>query len=434
MSFSFLREMRTFLIIWAGQLVSSLGSGLTSFAFGVWVYQKSGSTTLFALNILAFTLPGIIFSPLIGSIVDRYDRRWLMILSDMGSGFVTLGIWGLFLSGNLTPWFVLGGSFINATFGSLQWSAHSAATTMLVPKEHLGRASGMVAASDGISTLVAPLLAGALYVSIGLAGIALIDFFTFGVAMFTLLLIRIPHPTVSEEGRRAGETFWHKATFGWKYVAARKGLQGLLIYFAGLYFILGLVDPLLQTMLLDLGGPQALGSVLSVMGGGYLVGTLVMSAWGGPRRRSLGILFVGIAQGLVMIIYGITPSVLIIGAAVCLFSLLDPVVGTSSQALWQTKVPPDIQGRVFAVRRMISRSGLAASLLLAGPLEERVFRPLLMEGGALAGSLGRFIGVGPGRGAGFLFMIMGVVFTLFSLAGLLYRPLRRLDLEEPDGH
>lgn len=427
-----LKTMRTFIIIWLGQLVSTLGSGLTSFALGVWVYLETGSTTLFALNILSYTLPGILFSPVAGMVVDRVDRRLVMILSDVGSAFVTLGIWYLFTSGRLVVWHVYIATFVNATFSSFQWTAHSAVTSLIVPKDQLGRASGMAATSEAISMLVSPALAVALYVSIKLAGIVLVDFATFCFAMATLLIVRIPQPPPSEEGAQAPRSFRRDAVFGWKYVAARPGLLGLLVYFASLYFIIGMVDPVLQPMILDIAGPEVMGRVLSMMGAGYLGGTLLMSAWGGPRRRTLGILVVGIVQGIVMIGFGVSTSLVLIAGSVFLFSLLDPIVGGSSQAFWQTKVPPDIQGRVFSVRWTISKIGLASSLLLAGPVVENVFEPLLAQGGPLANSVGRIIGVGAGRGAGFMFIVLGLLFALFSILGLLYSPLRLADQSIPD--
>jgi len=193
-----------------------------------------------------------------------------------------------------------------------------------------------------------------------------------------------------------------------------------------------MVDPLLQPMILDTTGPEVMGRVMSMMGAGYLGGTLLMSAWGGPRRRTLGILVVGIVQGITMIGFGVSTSLVLIAGSVFLFSLLDPIVGGSSQAFWQTKVPADIQGRVFSVRWTISKIGLASSLLLAGPVAENVFEPLLAQGGPLANSIGRIIGVGAGRGAGFMFIVLGLLFALFSILGLFYSPLRLADQSIPD--
>ncbi len=423
--------MRRFVTIWLGQLVSALGSAMTSFAFGVWVYLETRSTTLFALNVLAFTLPGIVFAPLIGSVVDRYDRRLVMILSDVGAILTTLGIWALSAGGRLAVWHVYAATFVSATFSSLQWTAYSACASLLVPEQHLGRASGLVSAADALSALLAPLLAGTLYLSVHLAGIVLVDALTFCFAIGALLLVRVPQPEPSLEGAAAGGPWLARIAFGWRYVLARPGLLALLVYFAGLYFIVGMVDPLLQTMLLETSGPQEMGAVLSIVGAGYLGGTLVMSTWGGPRRRMLGVLVVGIGQGLLMAGMGAGRSLSLVAVSACLFSALDPIVGGSSQAFWQAKVPPDIQGRVFSVRRMISLTGLALALLLVGPLSE-LFEPLLLEGGLLAGSVGRAIGVGAGRGTGLLFLILGALFALLSILGLCYAPLRLADKQIAD--
>ena len=164
------------MIVWLGQFISSFGSGLTSFGLGVWIYLKTGSTSLFAINLLAFTLPSILFSPFLGALVDRWDRRKIMILNDCGSAITTLLILILLLTGKLQVWHIYISSFLNAGFGTFQWMAYSASTTMLVPKKHLGRAAGMIQIGDSLSMLFSPVLAGALFVSWGMQGIILIDF------------------------------------------------------------------------------------------------------------------------------------------------------------------------------------------------------------------------------------------------------------------
>ena len=144
------RGMLTFSTIWFGQLISTIGSGLTAFALGVWVYQREQSVTLFALTLLAATLPNVLLSPIAGALADRWNRRTVMILSDVGAGLSTLSIALLFFSGQLQTWHVYVAVAANAAFNSLQWPAYSAATTMLVPKEHLGRAGGMVQIGEAI--------------------------------------------------------------------------------------------------------------------------------------------------------------------------------------------------------------------------------------------------------------------------------------------
>ena len=426
------RSMRTFLTIWAGQFVSLIGSGLTGFGIGVWLYQETGSVTLLALNDLFFILPQMLFSPFAGALVDRWDRRTAMIVSDAGAGASTLFLALMLWAGRLEVWYVYLATAANALFGAFQWPAYSAATTLLVPKKHLGRAGGMVQIGEAVSQLVSPALAGTLLALIGLPGIMLIDFATFGFAVFTLLMVRIPRPPASAEGDMAQGSLWREAVFGWKYITARPGLLGLLLFFAVSNFLAGMMYPLLIPMLLDMTSPAVLGYVASIVGVGMLAGTLVMSAWGGPKRRIVGVLGFEALSGVLMMVIGfktLVPVIAVMGFGI-LFCM--PIVNASSQALWQSKVEPDLQGRVFAVRRMIAMSASPLAYLAVGPLADRVFEPLMAAGGPLAGSVGRVIGVGPGRGYSLMFIVMGGLVTLTALVAYAYPRVRLVEVELPD--
>ncbi len=284
------RGMRTFFVIWSGQLVSTLGSGLTSFALGVWIYERTGSTTLFALNMLAFVLPNLLVSPFAGALVDRWDRRRVMILSDTGAGLSTLAIVVLMTLGRLEVWHVILISAWNSAFTTFQWPAYSAATTLLVPKAQLGRAGGMVQIGEAMSQLISPALAGALFVTVGLQGVVVVDFVTYLFAVTTLLLVHIPSPELSQDGLEGRGSIWKEAIYGWRYIAARKGLFGLLTVFAAYNFFSGLFSPLIGPLILDMYSPEVFGYLGSIVGVGMLVGTLLMSAWGGPKRRIHGVL------------------------------------------------------------------------------------------------------------------------------------------------
>ena len=429
---SITKGMRTFFVIWSGQLVSTIGSGLTGFALGVWIYQETGSVTLFALNMLAYALANLLVSPIAGVLVDRYDRRWVMILSDTGAGLATLSIALLYVSGNLEVWNIILATAFTSAFSAFQWPAYSAVTTLLVPKEQLGRAGGMVQIGEAISQLLAPATAGVLFVTIGLGGVILIDFVTYLVAVLTLLIVRVPSPERSEAGEEGKGSIWQEAIFGWRYISARAGLLGLLLIFAAFNFVSGLIMPLITPLVLDMASPDLLGYVFSIAGAGMLVGTLVMSAWGGPKRRIHGVLGFLMLSGLFTSILGISPFIPFLAAAGfgLLFTL--PIINGSSQAIWQSKVAPDVQGRVFSVRRMIAMSMTPLAYIVAGPLADRVFKPLLMEGGALADSVGQLIGVGPGRGTGFMFVLVGAISVLVAAAGYLSPHVRNVEDELPD--
>jgi DHA3 family macrolide efflux protein-like MFS transporter len=426
------RGFQTFLLIWFGQLISLTGSGLTGFALGVWVYQRTGSATQFALISLSTALPGIVFSPIAGALVDRWDRRQAMILSDTGAGLCTLSIALLFLAGRLEVWHIYIVLAVSSTFSAFQWPAYSAATTLLVSKENLGRASGMVQLSEAAAQIGAPVLAGALIGVIQIQGVILVDFATFLFAVFTLLTVRVPRPETTAEGKAAQASLLRESAYGWTYIRARPGLFGLLIFFAVNNFAMGIVQVLFTPLVLSFTTPLILGILLSVAGLGFLAGSIVMSVWGGPRRRVYGILGANLLLGMVLFAAGLPPSVWILGGAAFLAFLSTPITNGCSQAIWQSKTAPDVQGRVFAVRRMIAWASLPLAYLLAGPLADQVFEPLLAEGGILAGSVGRVIGVGAGRGIGLLYIILGFMMLLATMIAYLYPHLRHLETELPD--
>jgi hypothetical protein len=427
------RGMKTFLIIWAGQIISIVGSGLTSFALGVWIFEQTREATPFALVVLIGNLPRILLSPVAGALVDRWNRRWVMILADTGNALVTLGVVVLLSIGDLDVWHIYAIALLTALFAAFQEPAYIASTTLLVPKQDLARASGLMQMGQAAEMLVSPILAGALFAVVGLQGIVVIDFVTFFFAISALLIVRIPQPEAVSSGGQARRSVWQDALFGWRYLRSRAGLFGLLLYFALVNFLLNFAAVLTGPLVLSFSTSAALGVVQTVSGVGMLVGSIVMSAWGGPQRRIRAVIgFIGLAS-LGLLLIGLQPSVVLICAGFFVLLFCVPLASGPSQAIFQTKVAPDVQGRVFAIRSMISRSMMPLAFLLAGPLADRVFGPLMSEGGALANTaLGSLIGVGPGRGIGLMFVLSAT--TLALVTALVYASprIRHIEDELPD--
>lgn len=426
--------MRVFLTIWFGQSVSLLGSGLTSFALGVWVYQRTGSVTKFALIAFFGSLPGLVLAPIAGALVDRWDRRRTLILSDCLAAVMSVVLLVLLWDESrnlLRMWHIYLLTAITSVASSLQWPAFAAATTLLVPRQQYGRASGLSQTAFAASQIVSPILGALMLQWVQMRGILLLDLGTFVIAVTTLLLVRFREP---ERTPPAGgfRSLLQESTMGWTYLRERSGLLALLILFAGTNFNMGMLQALLSPLILSFASPTSLGTVLSVAGFGMLAGSLVMSAWGGPKRRINGILAGLLAQGLILALCGWQASVLPVAAAAFVFMFATPVINGCSQAIWQAKVPPGLQGRVFSVRRMVAWSSLPVAYFLAGPLADRVFEPMLASGGALAGSVGAVIGVGEGRGIGFLFVLLGLLVLLCLALASTHPRLRRVEEELPD--
>jgi DHA3 family macrolide efflux protein-like MFS transporter len=426
------RGMHVFIIIWLGQLVSLVGSGLTSFALGLWVYQHTDSVTQFAFIGLFTVLPSVVLSPLAGALVDRWDRRWVMILSDAGAGLCTLIMAFLFLTNRIEVWQIYLAAGASAAFGTFQWPAYSAATTLLVPKKHLGRANGMVQFGQAAAEILAPALAGVLVLAIQVQGVLLIDFVTFFFAVTTLLLVRFPRPGTTTAGQTSRGSLWRQASYGWRFITARRGLLGLLVFFTVVKFLWGMVGALIAPMILGFTSADVLGIVISIAGGGMLAGSLVMSAWGGPKRRIDGVLRFELLSGLCFLLMGLRPSAWPVALGAFGAHLTIAIIYGSNQAIWQSKVPHSVQGRVFATRQMIAKSATPLAYLTAGPLADKLFEPLLAFDGPLTGSIGQITGTGPGRGIGLLFIVMGILKVAVTLGGYLDPRIKLVEDELPD--
>jgi DHA3 family macrolide efflux protein-like MFS transporter len=426
------RGLTTFTIVWLGQFVSVIGSGLTSFALGVWVFEYTGSATQFALIGLFTVLPRVVLSPLAGTIVDRWDRRRVMIMSDAGAGFSTLILVLLLFTNRLEIWHIYLIVGASAAFSTIQWPAYAAATTLLVSKKNLGRANGMIQLGLAAAEILAPALAGILIQTIRLGGVILIDFATFIFAITTLLVVRFPKPQSTITGKSENVSLKQEITFGWKYISARPGLLGLLGFFAVINFLWGMVGALITPMILGFTTSGVLGVIISIAGVGMLVGSLVMSLWDGPQRRINNVLCFEFLSGICFLLMGLRPSFWLVAIGAFGAHVTIAIVYGSNQAIWQSKVAPDVQGRVFATQQMIAKAASPLAYLLAGPLADNLFGPLLDTTGLLSGSIGQIIGFGPGRGLGLLFIVMGMLKMAITVVGYAHPRIRFVEDELPD--
>jgi MFS transporter, DHA3 family, macrolide efflux protein len=425
--------LRAFLIIWIAQLVSLVGSQLTGFALGVWVYDQTNSVLMLAITQIAFSIPHVFLSPLAGVLADRWDRRIVMIVSDLGAGLGVLSAALLYLTNRLEPWMVIPLNLWMASFIALMWPAYTASITLLVPKEQYGRANGFVQMGEALTQIAGPALAGLLYVSVHLGKMALIDSVTYFFSVVLLILfVRIPRPPHTEEGGQTKGSLWQEIRFGWHYIIARQGLFLLLMYFLALNFLAGVMGPLFTPLILDNWEPNVLGYLSTIMGVGMLAGTLVMSAWGGGKRKVYTLLGSGAIIGLFLTAIGLRISIALI--AICSFGFMFalPLMNASSQAIWQAKVAPDLQGRVFALRRTIAWSSQIVAPLLAAPLADYVFKPAMAEGGLLAIVLGPVVGVGANHGIGILISFLGLLSLLVCAIAFFNPHIRNVEIDLPD--
>jgi MFS transporter, DHA3 family, macrolide efflux protein len=424
--------MRIFLLLWFSQFVSGVGTGLGSFALGVWVYRQHASATQYSLFAFVATCTGLLVGPLAGVLADRWDRKRLILLGDSGAAVMT-GLMALALyTGRMQLWHVYIIASVMVGFSALQGPAQVAVSSQLVSRRQLGRVSGMTQAAGIATGLICPPLSGALIPLIGFHGVIAIDISTFLFAFVVLVLIRLPRSPGAAEANRERRSVLGDVRFGWDYLRQRPGLLSLLWVFAATNFAVSIVQVLLTPLVLSFGSATNLGFVNAATAAGGLIGSLALSIWGGPRNRMNGILLLVLLQAPILLLGAVKPSVMLIAVACFLFTGLTPLVGGLSQAIWQGKVAHDIQGRVFAMRGLVASLASPLAFLLAGPLADRVFEPLMAPGGALAGTIGQLIGTGKGRGVGLLFMTLGLFIIVVVVLSSLNPRLRKVESELPD--
>jgi DHA3 family macrolide efflux protein-like MFS transporter len=427
--------MLAFTIVWIGQVVSLLGSAMTWFAFTIWAWQTTGEATVLALVGFFSFGPTLLLSPIAGVLVDRWNRKLVMMVSDLASGLATIVVLSLYATGNLQVWHLYLVGAVAAAFVSFQFPAYSAAVTVMLPKEQYARAQGMMGLASSASGIFGPLLAALLLGVIGIVGIMMIDVATFLVAIGALLLVHIPQPVVTEAGREGHGSIWKESVYGFRYILERPSLLALQLVLAGSNLVHTLGFTLVAPMILARTGNEeiVLGSVQSAGAIGATIGGLLLVISGGPKRRIHGVLIgwtlASLMGGPLM---GLGHNLTLWVLASFFSSFFAPIIYGSDQAIWQAKVAPDVQGRVFATRQLISQVTIPIAMLLAGPLADRVLEPAMRPEGNLSGTFGWLVGAGPGTGMALLIVFAGILGMLVGLGGYTFYSVRNAEDILPD--
>ncbi len=409
-----------FVVLWAPQTLAITGRGLTTFALGVWVYERTHSVTLFAMLEVSAILPGVLVAPLIGWSVDRLGPRRAIILADAAALAAVVALELAFAYGVASPLLVYLIITAGALLTCMRWPAYTALVTLVAPPKRLPRAAALTQVAYAGQQVIAPAVAGVLIGVIGVSGVIAIDLAASIVALASLQFVKAETRTI-----RGGEV-WEDVRQAWRLIGDR-GLFRLAGYIFATYLPGGMVIALATPLVLTIAGPEALGVVLAAMGVGMLAGSIVASALAkseGGIRRLLRYDCM-LVTAMVCAALATTPVRVATIGAVFLFGLAGVIA--EEQVVWQVRVPADAQGRVFALRRAITWVALPLSYALAGPLADHVFSPAMSAGGALAGWLGPIMGTGPGRGIALLLVCAGLAKGAVVLFGAGDPKLRSLD-------
>ncbi|MEM1252986.1 MAG: MFS transporter [Cyanobacteria bacterium P01_H01_bin.21] len=436
--------MRTFTLIWFGQLISTLGTYMTFFALTLWIWDATNSATAIALVGVFSRLPKIPTTLFAGPMVDRFNRKYLMLLGDITSALTTVAICFLYLTQQLQIWHLYGAVILTGGFGQIQTLAYQASVSLMVPKQQYTRTSSMTAVVHYGSNILGPALAGILYPLVGLSGILAVDLFTFTIAFVTLLVAPIPQPKKQTGARQLVNNkveskqltnkieprqLVHEFTLGFAYVWRQPSLKALLLVTVVFKFAHDLGAALYSPMILARtnGSAPALASISAIAGAGGVVGAIVITIWGGPKRRIHGMFAGYIGAGLSKMFFGLGQSLVVwLPAQVC-SSLNFPLIGSTRRALWMDKIAHHVQGRVFAANDLMIQIASAGAVLLAGPLADRLLEPAMMPGKPLASWLSIIFGNGPGAGMGVLYSLCALIMVVTGITGFFIPSLRAIE-------
>ena len=425
------KNLRTFYTIILTQTLSLIGSRISGLAMGIWVFNETGNATPLALVAFFYILPQVILQSFAGVLADRWDRKRVMALSDAGQALGTILLLGLFASGAFQIWHLYLITFIQSVFGVFQGPAFTASVTMLVPDEQRDRANAIMQMSHPAAGIIAPAIAGLVFAAIGVTGAIVIDLVTFIIAVIVILSVHIPRPRKTEEGAKLSGTVLQELVAGLRYLWERPSLFWLLMMAMGLNFVMNMSGVLMTPYLLARTGDEATyGIILSIFNAGMLIGAIVISVWGGTRPRMNTIIPSLLMTCTMVMVFGAAQSTWLLGLAAFLILLPNAFANILLQSMLQSKVAPDVQGRVFGSVGQLAMLMTPISYLVAGPLADQIFEPLVNQ--PIWSIFAPLVGDTAGAGMGLIFVISGGIALLMSVVLFSVPMIRNIESLLPD--
>ena len=422
--------MAGFWVTWGGLVASFTASGLTRFGLSVWVYQETRDAQAFALLLFFGIIPLSVGSLVAGPLVDRLDRRRVLMASSMVARLPTLALLLLWWQGGLALWHVYVALVVNGLANAFVLPAFDASVRMLVPTERLGQASGFTQLIQSLGVVVGPPIAGVLLVTVGLGGLFAVDLVSVTLALLALALVFIPNPDRVDDEPADGTgvaRVWRDFVFGLRYVVARPAFLFLSAFMAAVLFVGGFTYALSGPVVLGLADEATMGLMYAAFGIGSVAGAVAIGAWGGPALRVPAILAATLVSGVATTLLGLRPDIVWIGAFLVLLGSSQSIMLALNRVVFQQHGAPAVLGRVFSFRVLLATTAQAAGVLTAGSLAANVFEPAMAVGGAWEPWLGAWIGSGEGRGAALLLTLAGLALLALTLAAMSSPRVRRLE-------
>ena len=398
-----------FMLLWSGELISSIGGGLTSFGLSVYVFSMTGKASATALVALLAFLPALILSVPAGVLADRMDRRLLMVIGDGCSALGIIYILICMMRGGATLLQISIGVTASSAFSSLLEPAYRATITDLLDREEYAKASGIMGLAGSARYLFSPLLAGLLLAVSDIRLLLVIDICTFFLTAAATMIVR-SHLDAGTEQKTTGFTEDLKA--GWRAVTGNKGIFTLVLMSAVITLFMGSMQILSEPMILDFADSTVLGIAETICASGMLVSGLILGIRG-IRKDYVKILSLSLAGcGLAMIFFGMKEMIVLIGISGFAFFFMLPFANTSLDYLVRTNIPDELQGRAWGVIGFISQSGYVVAYALFG---------------LAADTVAKVSGIRVGRGAGLTIIVSGVILVIVSAALYRNKEVRKLE-------
>lgn len=418
------KSFNKFLLLWSGELISAIGSGLTSFGLGIYVYQQTGKVSAMAIITLLAFLPSLLLNPIAGVLADRYDRRLLMMIGDSLSAIGLIFILLCMLNGEAQFWQICVGVTISSVFSSLLEPAYKATVTDLLTKEQYTKASGLVQIAGSSKYLISPFLAGILLHVADIKLLLLIDICTFFVTVTATFVVR---KGLASKEIRETSTLREEFKDGFRAIVKNKGILILVILGSALTFCLAVIQTLATPMILAFANETILGMCETIAATGMLIASIAIGMV--PMKKGYAkILSVALfLNGICMALFGFRESIVLVCIAGFFFFATLSFVNTSIDVLIRMNIENEVQGRAWGLIGLISQIGYVVAYASVGVLADYVFTPMLLEGGVLAETVGSVIGTGVGRGTGFLIIIAGILLCVTSIVLYSFKSVRKLE-------
>ncbi|MBP5654261.1 MAG: MFS transporter [Clostridiales bacterium] len=400
---------RKFLLLWSGELISSIGGGLSSFGLGIYIYQQTGSAAGMSFMTLLAFLPGLLLKVPAGVLADRYDRRLLMMIGDGLSGLGVLYILICMMTGKCQIWQIYVGVTISSVFSALLEPAFTATITDLLTKEQYSKANGLVSLAGSARYLFSPVIAGFLLAVSDIKLILIIDICTFFLTVVCAAVVRKGLATKVTENK---DPFMKSMKDGWKAVAGIRGLLLLVIVSSFLTLFIGFFQVLAEPFVLSFSDPKTVGIVETVCASGMLAGGLLLGIFGIKKNFARILSISLILSGIGMTGFGLFHNFYVISIFGFMFFLGMAYANNSLDYLVRTNIPDELQGRAWGFIGLISQMGYVVAYLFSG---------------LLADGIGHITERGSGFGSSVLIIVSGIGLAAISFVLLFIKSIRQLE-------